>query len=117
MKSILLIGLGRFGRHMAQKFNEMNHDVLAAVLYSDGRLHVAPVYDIDGVVDKVGVGDAFVGGMIHGLLAYPDDDRKALGFALAASALKNTVQGDFNQVSVAEVESLMGGNLSGRVSR
>ena len=95
----------------------VNHDVLAAVLYSDGRLHVAPVYDIDGVVDKVGVGDAFVGGMIHGLLAYPDDDRKALGFALAASALKNTVQGDFNQVSVAEVESLMGGNLSGRVSR
>lgn len=95
----------------------VNHDVLAAVLYSKGVLHVAPVYDIDGVVDKVGVGDAFVGGMIHGLLAYPDDGQKALNFALAASALKNTVYGDFNQVSVAEVESLMQGNRSGRVSR
>lgn len=95
----------------------VNHDILAAVLYSEGTLKVAPVYDIDHVVDKVGVGDAFVGGMIYGLVAYPDNDRKALDFALAASALKNTVYGDFNQVTVEEVENLMNGNTSGRVSR
>lgn len=95
----------------------VNHDILAAVMYSDGTLKTAPVYDIDHVVDKVGVGDAFVGGMIYGLIAYPDDDQRALNFALAASALKNTIYGDFNQVSAEEVESLMGGNTSGRVSR
>lgn len=64
-----------------------------------------------------GAGDAFVGGLIYGLLAYPDDAQKGLDFALAASALKNTVYGDFNQVTVEEVESLMQGNTSGRVSR
>lgn len=95
----------------------VNHDILGAVIYSEGTLKVAPVYDIDHVVDKVGVGDAFVGGMIYGLIAYPGNDQRALEFALAASALKNTVYGDFNQVSVAEVESLMDGNTSGRVSR
>ncbi len=95
----------------------VNHDILAAVLYSEGSLKIAPVYDIDHVVDKVGVGDAFVGGLIYGLIAYPGDDQRALDFALAASTLKNTVYGDSNQVSVAEVESLMNGNTSGRVSR
>lgn len=95
----------------------VNHDILGAVLYSEGTLKTAPIYDIDHVVDKVGVGDAFVGGLIYGLIAYPGDDQRALDFALAASALKNTVYGDFNQVTVAEVESLMEGNTSGRVSR
>lgn len=68
-------------------------------------------------IDRVGAGDAFVGGMIYGLITYPDDDQKALEYALAASALKNTVYGDFNLVTVDEVESLMSGNTSGRVSR
>lgn len=95
----------------------VNHDILAAVLYSEGTLKTAPVYDIAPVIDKVGVGDAFVGGMIYGLIAYPGDDQRALDFALAASALKNTVYGDFNRVTVEEVESLMDGNTSGRVSR
>lgn len=95
----------------------VNHDILSAVLYSEGTLKIAPVYDITPVVDKVGVGDAFVGGMIYGLIAYPNDDQCALDFALAASALKNTVYGDFNCVTVEEVEGLMDGNTSGRVSR
>ena len=94
-----------------------NHNVLAAVLYSDGTLKHTGIYDIEHETDRVGAGDAFVGGMIHGLITYPDDDRKALDFALAASALKNTVYGDFNLVTVDEVESLMNGNISGRVSR
>lgn len=95
----------------------VNHDLLGAVLFSDGILKTASVYDIDHVVDKVGVGDAFVGGMIYGLIAYAGNDQRALDFALAASALKNTIPGDFNEVTVAEVESLMDGNTSGRVSR
>jgi 2-dehydro-3-deoxygluconokinase len=55
--------------------------------------------------------------MIYGLLTYPDNDQKTLEFALAASALKNTIYGDFNQVTVEEVEELMQGNTSGRVVR
>ena len=94
-----------------------NHNLLAAVLYSGGTLKHTGIYDIDHEVDRIGAGDAFVAGMIYGLLAYPGDDQKALDFALAASALKNTVYGDANIATVDEVESLMGGNTSGRVSR
>ena len=58
-----------------------------------------------------------MGGLIYGLLTYTDDDQKALNFAGAASCLKPTIFGDYNQVSVAEVENLMKGDGSGRVSR
>ena len=58
-----------------------------------------------------------MGGLIYGLLSYTEDDQKALNFAVAASCLKHTIFGDFNQVSVAEVENLMKGDGSGRVSR
>ncbi len=94
-----------------------NHNLLAAVLYSDGSLKHTGIYNIEHEVDRVGTGDAFVGGLIYGLISYPDNDQKALEYALAASALKNTIYGDFNLVTVEEVESLMNGNTSGRVSR
>lgn len=55
-----------------------NHNLLAAVLYSDGSLKHTGIYDITHEVDRVGTGDAFVGGLIYGLLTYPDDDQKAL---------------------------------------
>jgi len=55
--------------------------------------------------------------LIYGLLSYPGDDQKALDFAVAASCLKHTIYGDFNQVTVEEVEKLMSGDTSGRVSR
>jgi len=57
-----------------------------------------------------------MGGLIYGLLTY-DDDQKALNFAVAASCLKHTVEGDYNLVTVDEVEKLMSGDASGRVSR
>ena len=57
-----------------------------------------------------------MGGLIYGLLTY-NDDQKALNFATAASCLKHTIKGDFNMVTVAEVEKLMSGDQSGRVSR
>ena len=58
-----------------------------------------------------------MGGLIYGFLPYPGDDQKALDFAVAASCLKHTIYGDFNQVTVEEVEKLMSGDTSGRVSR
>jgi 2-dehydro-3-deoxygluconokinase len=65
----------------------------------------------------VGGGDAFMGGLIYGLRKSPTDPQRALHFAVAASCLKHSINGDFNAVSVAEVEQLMTGDASGRVSR
>ena len=73
-------------------------------------------FEITDIIDRVGGGDSFAAGLIYGLRAY-DDKRQALEFAVAASCLKHSVSGDFNRVSVAEVENLMGGDASGRVRR
>ena len=77
----------------------------------------SPTYQITHIVDRVGGGDSFMGGLIYGMLTWPDDDQKALDFAVAASCLKHTIYGDANQVTVDEVEKLMSGDASGRVSR
>ena len=58
-----------------------------------------------------------MGGLIYGLLSYPGDDQKALDFAVAASCLKHTIHGDFNMVTIKEIETLMKGDASGRVIR
>lgn len=94
-----------------------NHNSWSGVLYDGKTLFKAPEYQITHIVDRVGGGDSFMGGLIYGLLTYTEDDQKALNFAVAASCLKHTVFGDYNRVSVAEVEKLMGGDASGRVSR
>ena len=94
-----------------------NHNTWGGVLYADGKLYQSRRYDITHIVDRVGGGDSFMGGLIYGLLTYTTDDQKALDFAVAASCLKHTIYGDFNQVTVDEVEKLMGGDASGRVSR
>jgi 2-dehydro-3-deoxygluconokinase len=94
-----------------------NHNTWGGCLFSDGQLYSSKRYDITHIVDRVGGGDSFMGGLIYGLITYPTDDRKALDFAVAASALKHTIYGDYNLVTVAEVEQLMKGDGSGRVSR
>ena len=94
-----------------------NHNTWGGVLYADGKLYQSKRYDITHIVDRVGGGDSFMGGLIYGLLTYTSDDQKALEFAVAASCLKHTIYGDFNLVTVSEVENLMGGDGSGRVSR
>lgn len=94
-----------------------NHNSWSGVLYDGKNLYTAPTYQITHIVDRVGGGDSFMGGLIYGLLTYTNDDEKALRFATAASCLKHTINGDFNQVTVEEVEKLMGGDASGRVSR
>lgn len=94
-----------------------NHNSWSGVLWDGKKLYEAPTYQITHIVDRVGGGDSFMGGLIYGLLTYEGDDQKALNFAVAASCLKHTVYGDFNQVTVDEVEKLMGGDASGRVAR
>jgi 2-dehydro-3-deoxygluconokinase len=94
-----------------------NHNTWGGVLWDGQKLYESPRYDITHIVDRVGGGDSFMGGLIYGLLSFPGDDQKALNFAVAASCLKHTIFGDYNQVTVAEVENLMKGDASGRVAR
>ena len=94
-----------------------NHNSWSGVLWDGKQLFEAPTYQITHIVDRVGGGDSFMGGLIYGLLTYKGDDQKALHFAVAASCLKHTIYGDFNQVTVDEVEKLMSGDASGRVAR
>ncbi|MDR2968353.1 MAG: sugar kinase [Tannerellaceae bacterium] len=94
-----------------------NHNTWGGVLYTEGTLYQSKRYDITHIVDRVGGGDSFMGGLIYGLVTYPADKRKALEFAVAASCLKHTIYGDYNQATVDEVEKLMAGDGSGRVSR
>ena len=73
-------------------------------------------YDIRDIVDRVGGGDSFAGGLIYGLNKY-ESKQQALEFAVAASCLKHSILGDFNRVGVSDVEKLMGGDGTGRVQR
>ncbi len=94
-----------------------SHNSWSGVLWDGKELFKAPTYQITDIVDRVGGGDSFMAGLIYGLLTYENDDQKALDFAVAASCLKHTIKGDANLVAVQEVEKLMSGDASGRVSR
>jgi 2-dehydro-3-deoxygluconokinase len=94
-----------------------SHNTWAGILYDGQNIYTSPEYQITHIVDRVGGGDSFMGGLIYGLLKYPEDDQNALNFAVAASCLKHTIKGDANLVTVAEVEKLMSGDASGRVAR
>ena len=93
-----------------------NHNTWAGVLWNGTQLFESRQHQITHIVDRVGGGDSFMAGLIYGLLTY-DSDQQALDFAVAASCLKHTIHGDFNLVSIDEVEKLMGGDESGRVAR
>ena len=88
----------------------------SALIYDGKEFYHSREYQIR-LVDRVGGGDSFSGGLIHGLITYNGDEKKALEFAVAASALKQTIPGDVNHVSTEEVETLMNGDASGRVQR
>ncbi|OQD42461.1 sugar kinase [Croceivirga radicis] len=94
-----------------------SHNTWAGVLYDGEKLFKSREYQITHIVDRVGGGDSFMGGLIYGLMTWPNDDQKALDFAVAASCLKHTIKGDANLATIEEVEKLMGGDASGRVSR
>jgi 2-dehydro-3-deoxygluconokinase len=94
-----------------------SHNTWAGILYDGENIYTSPEYQITHIVDRVGGGDSFMGGLIYGLLKYPEDHQNALNFAVAASCLKHTIKGDANLATVAEVEKLMSGDASGRVAR
>jgi len=87
----------------------------AGMLYTDGKAYFSPEYTIN-IVDRVGGGDSFGGGLIYSFLE-EKNPQDIINFAVAASCLKHTVEGDFNLMSVSEVETLAAGNASGRVQR
>ena len=94
-----------------------NHNLWGGVMYTADKFYSSKLYDLTHIVDRVGGGDSFMGGLIYGLLNHPDDGQKALDFAVAASSLKHTIYGDFNLVTLEEIERVLSGDGSGRVSR
>ena len=94
-----------------------SNNTWAGVLYDGKKIYESPQYQINPIIDRVGGGDSFMGGLIYGLITYTSNDQKALNFAVAASCLKHTIKGDANLVTIEEVEKLMSGDASGRVAR
>lgn len=91
------------------------HNGWSALMLDGDKFYTSKKYQVNPIVDRVGGGDSFSGGIIHGLMT--KDKQAALEFAVAASALKHTIFGDFNLVNASEVETLAGGDASGRVQR
>ncbi len=94
-----------------------SHNAWSGLYYDGQEYYLSPVHQLTHIVDRVGGGDAFAAGLIHGLIKHPDQPQRVIDFAVAASALKHSILGDFNLISVSEAEKLMVGDSSGRVSR
>lgn len=94
-----------------------NHNIWRGILYDGNHLYKSKSYDLTHIVDRVGGGDSFMGAVIYSINHYKNDNQKAIEFATAASALKHTINGDYNRVNPEEVENLMNGHGNGRVMR
>ena len=92
------------------------HHVNCGVLWVDGDIYYSRIYDIDDIVDQMGVGDAWVAAYIHARLKWPEDEQRCLDFSVSASALKNTISGDQNLVSEQEILANMTAR-GGRIDR
>jgi 2-dehydro-3-deoxygluconokinase len=93
-----------------------SHNKIGAVLYDGKKIFRSKIYDLTHIVDRVGSGDAFMAGLIYGILS-KKDDQQALEFATAACAWKHSIDGDVNLASVAEIESLVKGENVGKLLR
>jgi len=93
-----------------------NRNIWSACINDGKEFYRSRIYDITDIVDRVGGGDSFAGGLIYGL-STKEDPKAALEFAVGASCLKHTINGDLNLVSVDEVEKLIGGDGTGRIAR
>jgi len=93
-----------------------NHNKWSGLLYDSKKLYIGPNYDITHIVDRVGAGDAFAAGLIY-MLLNKNDPQKTLDFAIAISCLKHTIYGDSCVIKLEEVEKIMKGVTSGRISR
>lgn len=94
-----------------------SHNDWSACLYDGKNFYLSQKYQITNIVDRVGGGDSFSGGLIGGMHRHPEDPQAALEFAVAASCLKHSVPGDYNRFSAGEVDALVKGGGSGRVQR
>lgn len=93
-----------------------SHNDLKGILWNGEAVLESDTFTIDPIIDRIGGGDAFIAGLIYGLMTF-EDEQKTLNFATAASALKHTIPGDANLVSIAEVEAVMSGDVGGRLRR
>lgn len=94
-----------------------SHQRIGGVLFDGKSIYSAAVKEVTPVVDRVGSGDAFMGGLIYGLLEFQNNNQRALDFAVAACCLKHTIAGDYNLVTLKEVENMLNGDGAGLVSR
>ena len=90
-----------------------SHHTLTALLWHSGRIYRTRIYDINDIIDSVGVGDAFVAAYIHASLKWPDDPQRCLDFCTAAAMMKNSIVGDFNLVSEDEINQARTSALQG----
>ncbi|PKP16529.1 MAG: 2-dehydro-3-deoxygluconokinase [Bacteroidetes bacterium HGW-Bacteroidetes-23] len=90
---------------------------ISASFWNGKELLHSQKYNISHIIDRIGAGDAFMAGIIYGMIAWPDDNQTALEFAAAATCLKHSISGDINLATVNEIKALMGGSGGGRVSR
>lgn len=90
---------------------------LSAMFWDGKKLYKSQKYYVSHIIDRIGAGDAFMAGIIHGMITWPNDHQMALEFAVAATCLKHAISGDINLSTVKEVEALMNGMGGGRVSR
>ena len=93
-----------------------NYNDWSACMHDTENFFISRRYSVYDIVDRIGSGDSFVAGLIYGLNHY-DNKQDALEFATAASCFKHSIIGDFNRVSISEVQAIMSGNVSGRVQR
>lgn len=94
-----------------------SHQRIGGILYDGKVIYSADVKEVTPVVDRVGSGDAFMGGLIYGLLQYQNNNQRTLDFAVAACCLKHTITGDYNLATLKEVENRIDGDGSALVSR
>ena len=94
-----------------------SHQRIGGILFDGKSIYDAAVKEVTPVVDRVGSGDAFMGGLIYGLLEFQNNNQRALDFAVAACCLKHTIAGDYNLVTLKEVENMLDGDGTGLVSR
>ncbi|EAQ38145.1 2-dehydro-3-deoxygluconokinase [Dokdonia sp. MED134] len=94
-----------------------SHQRIGGILYDGDQIYKAHVQEVTPVVDRVGSGDAFMGGLAYGLIDKPMEKQRAIDIAVASCCLKHTIYGDYNLVSLQDIERFMDGDQTGKVSR
>ena len=90
---------------------------ISASFWNGKELLLSQKYNVSHIIDRIGAGDAFMAGIIYGMITWPNDNQTALEFAVAATCLKHSISGDINLATVNEINALMSGSGGGRVSR